>query len=75
MQAGGYVVDGRINRSLNLSRALGDLDYKQAMELGPGGQMVTAVPEVRRLRLEPGDEFLLLACDGIWDVMTSQEVC
>ena len=37
-------------------------------------QIVTAVPEVRQLALQPGDEFLLLACDGIWDVLTNQEV-
>lgn len=35
---------------------------------------VTAVPEVRCLQLAPGDEFLLLACDGIWDVLSNQEV-
>ena len=37
-------------------------------------QMVIAVPEVRHLCLEEGDEFLILACDGIWDVLSNQEV-
>lgn len=37
-------------------------------------QMVIAVPEVRHLKLEEGDEFLILACDGIWDVLSNQEV-
>ena len=37
-------------------------------------QMVIAVPEVRHLQLEDGDEFLILACDGIWDVLSNQEV-
>ncbi len=36
--------------------------------------MVIAVPEVRHLKLEEGDEFLILACDGIWDVLSNQEV-
>ena len=36
--------------------------------------MVIAVPEVRHLQLEDGDEFLILACDGIWDVLSNQEV-
>lgn len=75
VQAGGFVADGRVNASLNLSRALGDLEYKQSSNLGPEEQMVTAVPEIRRMRLQPGDDFLLLACDGIWDVLTNQEVC
>lgn len=36
-------------------------------------QTVTAVPEIRTLDLKEGDEFLILACDGIWDVLTNQE--
>ncbi|KAK9843641.1 hypothetical protein WJX81_000782 [Elliptochloris bilobata] len=72
-KAGGYVAEGRVNGSLNLSRALGDMEYKQSAALGPEAQIVTAVPEIRRLALEPGDEFLLLACDGIWDVLSNQQ--
>lgn len=72
MKAGGFVADGRVNGSLNLSRALGDLEYKQA-QLPPEEQMVTANPEIRTLRLTHDDEFLILACDGIWDVLTNQE--
>ena len=72
-KAGGFVADGRVNGSLNLSRALGDLEYKQSKELPPEEQAVTANPEVRREKLQPEDEFILLACDGIWDVLTNQE--
>ena len=72
MKAGGFVADGLVNGSLNLSRALGDLEYKQA-QLPPEEQMVTANPEIRTLRLTHDDEFLILACDGIWDVLTNQE--
>lgn len=72
MKAGGFVADGRVNGSLNLSRALGDLEYKQA-QLPPEEQMVTANPEIRTLRLTHDDEFLILACDGIWDVLSNQE--
>ena len=28
--------------------------------------MITALPDVRHLTLAPGDEFLVIACDGIW---------
>eukprot|EP00884_Botryococcus_braunii_P022555 jgi/Botrbrau1/8984/Bobra.0148s0090.1 len=73
IKAGGFVADGRVNASLNLSRALGDLEYKQSVGLGPEEQMVTAVPEVRHMQLQQGDDFLLLACDGIWDVLSNQE--
>ena len=36
-------------------------------------QLVIAEPEVRVLEITPDDEFLLLACDGLFDVMSSQE--
>lgn len=68
-------MEGRVNGSLNLSRAIGDMEYKQARQLPAAEQMVTAMPEVRTLELAPGHEFLLLACDGIWDVLTNQQVC
>ncbi len=35
---------------------------------------VSFLLQVRRLMLASGDEFLLLACDGIWDVLTNQQV-
>lgn len=73
IKAGGFVADGRVNGSLNLSRALGDLEYKQTKELPPEAQMVTAFPEIRTEKFQAVDEFLILACDGIWDVLTNQE--
>jgi hypothetical protein len=35
VKAGGSVVDGRINKNLNLSRALGDFAYKKNKEFNP----------------------------------------
>lgn len=72
-RAGGFVADGRVNGSLNLSRALGDLEYKQTAGLSPEEQMVTANPEIKQEKLQPEDEFLILACDGIWDVLSNQD--
>ena len=72
LAAGGFVADGRVKGSLALSRAIGDLEFKQTPGIGPEAQMVTALPDVRTEALRKGDEFLLLACDGIWDVMSSQ---
>ena len=63
-----------VNGSLNLSRALGDMDFKQTKELPAAEQMITAMPEIRTLQLHSSDEFLILACDGIWEMLTNQEV-
>jgi protein phosphatase 2C family protein 2/3 len=35
--------------------------------------MITCVPEVRMHRISPELKFLYLACDGIWDCLTSQQ--
>ncbi|KAF7232729.1 hypothetical protein EG68_08709 [Paragonimus skrjabini miyazakii] len=74
--AGGTVTrDGRVNGGLNLSRALGDHSYKQVKGLPLSDQMITPVPDITQFDLIPGsDEFLVIACDGVWNSMTSQEV-
>jgi protein phosphatase 2C family protein 2/3 len=33
---------------------------------------LTAEPEVTQHQLAPNDEFLVLGCDGLWDVISSQ---
>lgn len=45
----------------------------QRPELSPEQQQVTALPEIIPEARDPADDFIVLACDGIWDVMTSQE--
>ncbi|EDV23213.1 uncharacterized protein TRIADDRAFT_3271, partial [Trichoplax adhaerens] len=72
--AGGKIIDGRINQGLNLSRAIGDHMYKGNPEKSSIEQMVIAKPDIVSLKLEPSDEFVVLACDGIWDCMSNQEV-
>jgi len=76
VKAGGEVTsDGRVNGGLNLSRALGDHMYKQNVLLQPQDQMISALPDIRHIILEPDkDEFMVLACDGIWNFMTSERV-
>jgi serine/threonine protein phosphatase PrpC len=64
----------RVNNSLSLSRSIGDLAHKKAPGLGPEEQAVTALPELIHVTRSPKDEFIVIACDGIWDVMTSQQV-
>ncbi len=40
------------------------------MQLPAKEQIISAEPDVRHVELQPEDSFLLLACDGIWDVMS-----
>jgi protein phosphatase 1G len=81
-KAGGYVeaITGgprahyRVNGNLNLSRALGDLEYKKRYDLGPEAQIISGTPDIIEKDLCDQDEFVVVACDGVWDVMTNQEV-
>ncbi|CAN0473764.1 unnamed protein product [Ectocarpus sp. 12 AP-2014] len=72
--AGGFVnAAGRVNGNLNLSRSIGDLKYKANKELPPADQMITAEPDLKSVEVTDEDRFMILACDGVWDCMTSQE--
>ena len=59
-----------------MSRALGDFQYKE-LSLPVMQQAVTCVPDVavqpRNLDPVTGDEVLVLACDGVWDVMSNPD--
>lgn len=65
---GGIIVndgyDWRI-KDLSVSRAFGDLDAKP---------FVTHLPDVFKYKLDKTDKFYVLACDGLWDVLSNQEV-
>jgi protein phosphatase 2C family protein 2/3 len=69
--AGGFVEDGRVRGILSLSRALGDLEYKLNKKVSVENQMITCVPEIRTQTITPDDKFIVIACDGIWDCVTS----
>lgn len=70
---GGYVDVGRVNGNLALSRGIGDFSFKKNSELPAEEQVVTCYPDVISHNIDfDKDEFVILACDGIWDCLTSQ---
>ncbi|XP_018318809.1 protein phosphatase 1E isoform X3 [Agrilus planipennis] len=54
----------RVNGQLAVSRAIGDLEYKP---------YVTATPDVREIRLSGEEDFLIIACDGLWDFLSEDD--
>lgn len=72
--ANGTVALSRVNGDLAVSRALGDFSYKQMAHLPPEAQQVSPEPEFQVQERTSSDQFLILCCDGIWDVMTNEEV-
>jgi serine/threonine protein phosphatase PrpC len=51
---------------LSVSRTIGDKSIKDR-------GVVSADPDVFTYKLQPGDDFLVLACDGVWDVLSNQD--
>lgn len=70
---GGARTHYRVNGNLNLSRAIGDLEYKKNADLQPHEQMITSTPDVVRMERSADDEFIVLGCDGVWDVLTNDD--
>ncbi|XWS61065.1 hypothetical protein CRYUN_Cryun07bG0093700 [Craigia yunnanensis] len=67
--AGGRVIfvnGARVEGILAMSRAIGDKYLKP---------VVTSEPEITFTKREPEDECLILASDGLWDVLSSDLAC
>jgi serine/threonine protein phosphatase PrpC len=70
--AGSTVVDGRVNDILDLSRGLGDLVFKGNADISAEAQAITALPDVIKVKITPNTDFMVMATDGVWDVLTSE---
>ena len=66
-EAGGFISDNRISGLLQPSRALGDADMKEFAS----GNPYTSEVNLDRER----DKFLVVACDGLWDVVCDEYCC
>lgn len=62
--AGGFVLRRRVLGILSVSRAFGDHALKK---------FVPARPYISRTFLDSTAEFVIVACDGVWDVLRDQE--
>lgn len=61
---GGFVAYNRVNGILSVTRALGDHAMKE---------WVVCDPFYSEVSITDKEKFLILACDGIWDVISDQE--
>mmetsp|Transcript_3960 Transcript_3960/g.5489 ORF Transcript_3960/g.5489 Transcript_3960/m.5489 type:complete len:366 (-) Transcript_3960:34-1131(-) len=72
--AQGFVVMDRVNGELAMSRALGDFRYKTDITLDDKSFMVICYPDISVHERRPDlDEVMVLACDGVWDVINNDE--
>lgn len=66
MDSGGFVMSGRVNGVLAVTRSLGDSSMKE---------FVVGAPYTTETELTDDDEFLILACDGVRVAVVSEEIC
>ncbi|KAF9199173.1 Protein phosphatase 2C 1 [Haplosporangium sp. Z 27] len=64
LDVGGFVMNNRVNGVLAVTRALGDSSMKE---------FVIGAPYTTRTEIGSDNPFLILACDGLWDVCSDQE--
>jgi serine/threonine protein phosphatase PrpC len=84
-RAGGYVdsFDPLVPRvmapncymAMATSRTLGDFHFKVDKRRPKDEQIVSPKPTIIGLDRDEKDQFIILATDGVWDVMTNQDVC
>ncbi|XP_065314080.1 probable protein phosphatase 2C T23F11.1 isoform X2 [Gordionus sp. m RMFG-2023] len=74
--SGSFVSFDRVNGILAMSRALGDFSFKINTNLPPEKQCISPFPDVKTVDLTTSSDidFVLLASDGIWDVLNNQQV-
>ena len=65
-KCGGKLINYRINGKLNITRAIGDLSYKNRNNGLIYEQDVLAIPEVMKYSLDDVD-FIVMGSDGFWD--------
>ncbi|RCK63516.1 Protein phosphatase 2C 1 [Candida viswanathii] len=63
---GGLVLKNRVNGVLAVTRSLGDTYMKQ---------LVIGIPFTTATEITAEDEFIIIACDGVWDVMSDSHAC
>lgn len=63
--SGGLIINNRVNGILAVTRALGDTYMKDFIISHPFTTETILIPNE--------DEFIVLACDGLWDVCTDQQ--
>lgn len=66
ISSGGFVLFGRVFGQLMLSRTFGDFEFKN--------NGVIVAPYIYRKEIEDADKYVVLACDGVWDVISDYDM-
>jgi protein phosphatase PTC1 len=61
---GGFIINGRVNGQIIITRSLGDHNMKE---------YIIGTPFTHYEKLSEKDTHLIVACDGLWDVVEDQQ--
>ncbi len=75
LKSGATINGYRINGTLNLTRAIGDLRFKSNNNLKRHEQSVISLPEITKIEDTEDIDFIIMGCDGVWDCVKRQIVC
>ncbi|KAI5954527.1 MgPP2CL-1 [Candida jiufengensis] len=64
--SGGLILKNRVNGVLAVTRSLGDTYMKD---------LVLGKPFTTSTEINENDEFMIIACDGVWDVLSDLKAC
>ena len=67
-KAGGVVVylgAWRVNGVLSVARAIGDVQQKPS---------ITAEPDINTIEMNGEEDYLVMACDGLWDAINPDKI-
>ena len=83
-KSGGFLLKGRVLGGLAVTRSFGDWQYKNQADLrrmaglseGDAiSPLIIATPNINVELLKKIDDYVVLACDGLWGVLGNQEAC
>lgn len=90
-EAGGWVAEGRVCGILAVSRAFGGFEFKdgrfqlkidlmmdgdrRAKEATMDAPVVVPTPDVMEVERVGSEQVLIIATDGLWDVVSSKDAC
>ena len=73
-KAGLSINEGRVNGMLNLSRSIGDFQFKLRKDLKQEEQGVTCNPDILYGKKSDSDDFVVIACDGVWECISNEGI-
>jgi len=67
LKLGGTVIGGRLQGKLGVSRAFGNMEFKES-------NLLISEPEIKEVNVRINAEFLLLGCDGLFEQFSNEEI-